>query len=640
VDFFAEQEVARRNTRWLVVLFLLAVVAIIAALYLVLVGAGSYASTSRMAQPLALWQPDLFLMVAAGVSAVIFLSSLYKVVSLSSGGGVKVAEGLGGRLVERATGEPLERRLLNIVDEMAIASGIPVPQVYVLEEESGINAFAAGTTTSDAVVAVTRGALEQLNRDELQGVVAHEFSHIFNGDMRLNIRLIGVLHGILVLALIGRLILRGGSRGTYIRSSSSGKGKGGGGIVVLALALMVIGYIGVFFGRLIKAAVSRQREFLADASAVQFTRNPVGLAGALKKIAGFASELHSPNAESASHMFFGNGIRNFFSLLATHPPVEERILRLDPYFQRQRERAAASPRMGAAAPGAALGLAATATSAAVAMTPQEVRSSIGNYAPHHLDYAHTLMERLPEAIWKALRAPQGAYALVLALVVAKDNAPRNTLTAALPAAAPELLSQTLALAALLREVKRGDWLPLLELAIPALEELPEAQLRLIPDEVDALISADRQTTLFEFCLAALLRHTLQERRAVQRSRHRGGIKQLQRDASLLFSLLVHAGHREATAAQAAFDQAVASLDNAGEFTLLPRSGLVLREVAAALENLGRLNLRFKGKIIEAATAAVTADSVVNLHELDLLRTIGAILDCPIPPLQVGPLSRH
>jgi Zn-dependent protease with chaperone function len=633
MDFFAEQEVARRNTRWLVVLFLLAVLAIIVALYLILVSVEGYANTSRMAQPIALWQPELFLLVAVSVSTVILLASLYKVTSLSSGGGVKVAEGLGGRLVHRATEDRLERRLLNVVDEMAIASGIPAPKVYILDEESGINAFAAGTTTSNAVVAVTRGTLEQLNRDELQGVVGHEFSHIFNGDMRLNIRLIGILHGILVLALIGRVILRGGSRGYRVRSSS-GK-KGGGGIVVLALALMVIGYIGVFFGRLIKAAVSRQREFLADASAVQFTRHPAGLAGALKKIAGLdASQIRHPDAESASHMFFGNGIHNFLSLLATHPPVEERISRLDPYFKMARETAAASPVVGGGQAEALMGFA----GAAAELTPRTVRSSVGNYEQQHLDYAHTLMERLPEAIWRALREPQGAHALVLALVLAKDHSPKKLFITALPEASPDLLQQTLEVAALLKDLDRADRLPLLELAIPALEELPEAQLLAIPDQVDALINADRQVTLFEFCLATLLRHTLKERSAVQRLRHHGGVKQVHLDASQLLSLLVHAGHREAKAVQVAFDQATAVLDSEGEFSLQTRAELSLKGVAAALENLGRLNFRFKGKIIEAATTAIMADGEVKLHELDLLRTIGASLDCPIPPLQVGSLS--
>ena len=318
MDFFGEQDAARRNSRWLVVLVVLAVATIVVSLYGVLIGIISYSDTSRMAAPVALWQPDLFLLVGGVVSTVILLSSLFKVVQLSSGGGAKVAESLGGRLVSRSADDRLERRLLNVVDEMAIASGIPAPKVYVLDDEHGINAFAAGTSTSDAVVAVTRGTLEQLNRDELQGVVGHEFSHIFNGDMRLNIRLMGVLHGILMLALIGRVMLRGGSRGHRVSSSSNKKG--GGGIVLFALALFVIGYIGVFFGRLIKAAVSRQREFLADASAVQFTRNPAGIAGALKKIAGIDStQIQHPDAESASHMFFGNGINNFLPLLATPP---------------------------------------------------------------------------------------------------------------------------------------------------------------------------------------------------------------------------------------------------------------------------------------------------------------------------------
>ena len=399
MDFFGEQDSARRNTRWLVVLFLLAVVTIIVTLYLVLVGIMAFSTSPRTSGPIAFWQPDQFLIVAVSVSTVILLSSLYKVVQLSSGGGAQVAESLDGRLVTRATDDKLERRLLNVVDEMAIASGIPVPKVYVLDHESGINAFAAGTTTGNAVVAVTRGTLEQLSRDELQGVIGHEFSHIFNGDMRLNIRLIGVLHGILMLALIGRVILRGGSRGHRVSSSNK---KGGGGIILFALALVVIGYIGVFFGRLIKAAVSRQREFLADASAVQFTRNPSGIAGALKKIAGIgATRIRHPDAESASHMFFGNGIDNFMSLLATHPPVEERISRLDPYFEMDMQSppsSSSSSSSSAAGAGAAMGF-----SAGGPLSGQGVRASVGNVGQQHIDYAHVLMERLPEPIWQALR---------------------------------------------------------------------------------------------------------------------------------------------------------------------------------------------------------------------------------------------
>ncbi len=634
MDFFGEQDAARRNSRWLVVLFALAVATIVVALYLVLVGIMGYSARSGNPQTLVWWQPDLFLGVAAVVSTVILFSSLFKVMQLSSGGGSKVAESLDGRLVSRSTDDRLERRLLNVVDEMAIASGIPAPKVYMLDAEHGINAFAAGTSTSDAVVAVTRGTLEQLSRDELQGVVGHEFSHIFNGDMRLNIRLMGVLHGILMLALIGRVILRGGSRGHRVSSSSSKKG--GGGIVLFALALFVIGYIGVFFGRLIKAAVSRQREFLADASAVQFTRNPAGIAGALKKIAGIEStQIQHPDAESASHMFFGNGIHNFLSLLATHPPVEDRISRLDPYFKM--EISGATSAMGAGQTEAAMGFSGGGNRSA-GITAETVRASVGNVGGQHLDYAKSLMQRLPESVWKALREPQGARAVVLGLVLLKDTSTKNSIRAALPQASSERVLQTLAVTALLKDVARADWLPLLELAIPALEELPEEELAALPDEVDALINVDKRVTLFEFSLATLLRHTLTERSPTTRHHHKSGLKQINKDLGQLLSLMVHAGHADETLAREAFVHAQRVLESDGEVVMIERSQLSLKGIEEALERLARLNFRFKGKIIEAATTAVLVDGEVKHLEIDFLRAIGASLDCPIPPLQVGVVS--
>ena len=235
------------------------------------------------------------------------------------------------------------RRLRNVVEEIAIASGVPVPKIYVLEHEAAINAFAAGYSPSDAVIAVTRGALDRLNRDELQGVIAHEFSHVLNGDMRLNIRLMGVLFGILMIGLIGRKILEHGRFG--------GRNKGAGAILVAALVAMIVGYVGLFFGRMIKAGVSRQRERLADASAVQFTRQTTGLAGALKKIGGLdeGSRLNErSNAEEVSHMLFGDGV-GFRGLFATHPPLVERIQELEPQFTRSADARAVEEVDGSAA---------------------------------------------------------------------------------------------------------------------------------------------------------------------------------------------------------------------------------------------------------------------------------------------------
>jgi Zn-dependent protease with chaperone function len=284
MNFFEHQEAARRNSRRLVVLFALAVIAIVIA-----VNVAATVLFQMFAAPVGLrWQsgslPNGFYFTnTVVVLGLIFGGTLLEMNRLKAGG-VAVAQMVGAREVDTSTRDLLDRRLVNIVEEMAIASGVPMPRVFVMDAETSINAFAAGHSIDDAIVAVTRGTLTRLSRDELQGVIAHEFSHILNGDMRLNLRLIGVLYGLLIVALAGRFLLElgGRSRGGGDRSSGSAIAV----LVAAGLALWVLGYIGVFFGRLIKAGVSRQREFLADASAVQFTRNPDGIGGALRKIAG------------------------------------------------------------------------------------------------------------------------------------------------------------------------------------------------------------------------------------------------------------------------------------------------------------------------------------------------------------------
>ncbi|MCL4797761.1 MAG: M48 family metallopeptidase [Bryobacteraceae bacterium] len=321
MDFFEHQDKARKNTKLLVVYFVLALVCIIASVYIasLTIFYGAEQQAGEPARDLVLWDPGLFLKVVLGTLGVVVLGSLYKTAVLRKGGSA-VAESLGGRLVDSNTTNPDERKLWNVIEEMAIASGVPVPKIFVLDNEAGINAFAAGHSPSDAAIGVTRGCMTLLNRDELQGVIAHEFSHILNGDMRLNLRVMGVIFGILCLAVIGRILLY-----------SRGRGRDKNPMMLLGLALIVIGAIGVFFGRLIQAALSRQREFLADASSVQFTRNPAGLSGALQKIGGAGSQLESPHTAEASHMFFGNGLsKPFLGMLATHPPLDERIRAIDP----------------------------------------------------------------------------------------------------------------------------------------------------------------------------------------------------------------------------------------------------------------------------------------------------------------------
>lgn len=624
MDFFSAQDDAHKNTKWLVLLFMTAVVGIIVLLYLVAILATSKSHSAQAAEVFQWWQPQVFYTVAILTASVILLGSLYKTLRLAGGGGAAVAESLGGRLVNRGTRDMLERRLLNVVDEMAIASGVPVPKVYILDHELAINAFAAGYDVQHAVVAVTRGTLEQLSRDELQGVVAHEFSHILNGDMRINIRLIGILFGILLLAIAGRFILRG----------SRGSSKNAGAIIAIGLALIVVGYLGLFFGRLIKAAVSRQREFLADASGVQFTRNPSGLAGALKKIGGFSgSTIEHPDAEEASHMFFETGVAMKLNMFATHPPLEERIRRIEPMFsgELQRHTAVAEESAGGAAMGFAGG-------EAIAVSPDSVRKSVGNNDERHLGYARSLLESVPETLMTDIHDPLYARAVVYAMLAAPMEQSEQVLTRVLEEEKTEVIQRARQHLDDCRGLERAAHLPLLELAIPAIAELNDDNAERLLEYAQALIKADARVTVFEYAVLSLLEHALSEPHKYSGKRPDGNMRRMREDCAVVLSLLAYAGQRRSGEAEQAFSEAAARLplDNLG--AIRPRETIALPQFSESLERLNGLKYRFKAAIIEACVAAISADGKVTVTEAELLRAIGARLDCPIPPLLPDSLS--
>ena len=438
MNFFQHQDDARRKTSQLILLFGLAVVTLIfittivvaGLLYYLQGGSSSLAAhqminTSFVNHLKQLLMSSAFAWIAVGVIGVIFAGSLFKSFELKRGGDY-VAESLGGRLVSRDQADAEENKLLNIVEEMAIASGTPVPRVYVLEEQS-INAFAAGRKTSNAVIGVTRGCIQTLNREQLQGVIAHEFSHIHHGDMQLNMRLIAVLHGILLIGLAGQLMLRGGSSYSFLRSGRSKKGNSG---AVLGLALVAIGFGGVFFGNLIKAAVSRQREYLADASAVQFTRNPQGIAAALLQIkrSFSGSHLGAPKASEFSHFYFANGIKSFFSsMFATHPPIDDRISRIYPKGVSQLETIIAQPAYKneeldrdsvskdfSSESSANENKRSTASSF---NSLENVIDHIGEISPNALTQSNVLLAMIPSTLQQASSSPYMSRAIVYALLL-------------------------------------------------------------------------------------------------------------------------------------------------------------------------------------------------------------------------------
>jgi Zn-dependent protease with chaperone function/uncharacterized tellurite resistance protein B-like protein len=644
MDFFERQEKARRNTKLLVVYFVTGVALLILVIYLVVAtvfsatglrhrGRHSYYNnydTQLEVSRHPLWNPQLFCGVAIGTLAVIGIGSLFKTMELAQGGSA-VSSMMGGRMVNPNTTDLDERKLLNVVEEMALASGVPVPQVYVMDSEQGINAFAAGHTTSDATITVTRGCMKLLTRDELQGVIAHEFSHVLNGDMRLNLRLLGIIFGILCLAVIGRILL-------YTRGNSRDRNA----LPLLGLALLAIGYVGVFFGRLIQAGVSRQREFLADASAVQFTRNPLGVTGALKKIGGLGengSRVSAAHSEEVSHMFFGNGLATpLFGLLATHPPLEERIRAIDPNFDGTFPKTRYVPeeespyRVGQAAASARR----PAFPPLVPVAMAAVMPNLGTPSTAHLHYAVELRNSFPAALKNAARDAMGASALVYGLLISTDPAMRAQQLGLLAQNTSDAVRQeTERLLPEIVPVATNAKLPLVDLALPGLRQLSPTQYQQFSKAIQALIEADGEIDLFEYVLQKIvLRHLdTQFNGARKQVVQYYALKPLAPDCSVLLSALAHVSSDDPTKCEAAFQSGARSLEAYAQSPLVyvASEQCDLSQVDAALNRLNQAVAQIKKSVLNACVQVVAADGVIQEMEAELLRAIADALDCPMPP---------
>ncbi len=654
MDFFEHQDQARKHTALMVGLFLASVGCILLAINLV--GASIFISFSDVpifpfGAALAAVPTKAYWITSAVVLAIIGVGTAKRTFELS-GGGAAVAELVGARRVKRDSQDPAERRLLNVVEEMAIASGINVPLVFVMDEQNYINAFAAGYSPNEAAITVTRGTLDTLNRDELQGVVAHEFSHILNGDMRLNVRLMGVISGIVMIAALGRFAMEvgGGGRGRS-NSISSDRNRGDMRIFILGLVIWIIGSIGEFFGSIIKAAISRQREFLADASAVQFTRNPEGIGGALYKISQRGSHVHEVHAEELSHMFFGAPLANL--LFETHPPLEKRIERvMGPgahHILKDREkRAGAAAQAAAPSPVveefqspllvAASGLASTAGGPVAAssapapgnqaqLTPAQVVASIGTLSEAHVEHARRLIDGLPPTLHQALGTEAGARAAVFALLLGEGEVRKRQLEAISTACGASLAEQAAQLAEQMKPLGVRARLPVFELAAPSLSSLEQSLREATLAVITTLIQADGKVTLGEFVLLTLCRRHLEKPAKGAPPVKHSTLQSAAKETEIVLALLARASPE----GEAAFSRVIESLGlNAAASRRLPSFSLAM--VEAALYELKLLAPLKKPALIKACLEIVMADGRITLTEGELMRAICAALDSPLPPL--------
>lgn len=662
--FFQRQASARRNTSLLVFLFLTAVALITLAVCLV----GYLVTRSETSGlPFHYWLLTSHgLITASAVVLLICMGSLIRWVDLA-GGGSRVAKMVGARPIDPDTRDSDERKLRNIVEEMAIASGVAVPELYIMDNETGINAFVAGYTPGSAVMVVTHGSITQLTRDELQGVVGHEFSHIFNGDMRLNVRLIALLSGILMIGQIGSFLLHASFYSGGRSSARNRDGRAQAAMGILGVALFVIGYVGVFFGRLIQAAVSRQRETLADASSVQFTRNPDGIGGALFKIGLRGSYLDTTgHASDMNHMCFGESARmKFSSLLASHPPIEQRINAIQPGLMarlksRLRDtetggdlRAATSGQSPAEASGFA-GAAtdrfgsisgrrtshsgsAIATSVAAPEIAQRLSERVGTISPEGEDFAIKLLQHLPSTFRGLLYTRAGAIQLCYALLISdlsehqKSERLKLLPDHSLLGAQSDLLAK---LTPALQNLGEAVRFPALELAMPALRKLdPDERAELIRN-VRKLVSADNRVTLFELALTSFLsRHLGADSQRAIPVRHRS-YKTVMPALQRLLSLLARAGSGEGADAKSLYHGAIAGFASKGHADNSMLTKVTMRQLQEALKTLNGLSPLLKPAVIDACGHCITYDGVIEPREYELMRLVADQMDCPMPPMVV------
>ena len=567
------------------------------------------------------WHPQILFWVMLITTSVVGMASLYKINQLKGGGAV-IAQELGGELLLPETADAQGQQLLNVVEEMAIAAGIPVPSVYLLNHEHEINAFAAGFDPKDAVLGVTRGSIEQLTRDELQGVIGHEFSHILNGDMRLNIKLMGLLHGILFVYLAGRVLL-------YVRTDDRNNSAWG-----FGLALMGIGSMGLVGGRLIQSAVSRQREFLADASAVQFTRNPNGIAGALEKLAGIGSRLGSPHAQSASHMFFGNAMGFGWAgdAFATHPPLLTRIEKIRGV--KLSNEGASQLRTSSTIRSGMAGFAGASSSNSFA--PEQVVQQVGTVTPEHYVHAQSLLAQLPESLRAALREPMGAIATLYSLFLdTQDPTIRDRQMQHLnQSLSEEQLAKILEHDLDVRLLDLRLRLPLVDLAVPALRQCsPDTLCRLL-DNVEALANADGEWTLSEFSLFLVLQRRLDSSLFPHRETpiQSQSLNPVWPDCLAVLAALASAGGGKVEAISYAFRCGAFKLPGATPQSI-PETPphWTFGTLPHHLERLRQTAPKLKQSVINACAHTVLLDNEVTVQEAELLRAITITLDCPIPP---------
>ncbi len=650
MDFFSQQEKAKRYTKVLLLYFLMAIALIVVAVNIVIyyffmfVELYPYTASD--------WFSNGMVYYVSAASCLLVLSgSFFRWLKLKSGGH-SVAAMVGAKRLNLHTSDARQRQLINVVEEMSIASGVPVPGLYVLESESGINAFVAGYLPTEAVMVVTAGAIEHFTRDEMQGVVAHEFSHILNGDMQINIRLMAMLAGILMISSVGRLLMSGRNR--------QHRGRESGGLVVLGFLLLSVGYIGVFFGRIIKSGVSRQREFLADAASVQFTRNPKGIASALNKIREVTtgSVLDNVYTEDMSHMCFAQAFSmRLTKWMATHPPLMDRMKRISPEFVGRVKARALNKKindkynkktespinkgMGEAVNLSAelvMNFSSEADPVPSLVTAHDFAQTTGKIDQAHIEFATKIHQSFSSELMQAVHQRGMAKMLVLDMILVKMDV-ESGLKYLKPRLSNDEFNALVQFKGEIKKLENFQRLPLFELMLPTLKLMDENEKNTYINLCEKFIKSDRRYTLYEFVLLSLLKQHLSPQSGADIKIKYYSFKQVNKELQLVFSVMAHSSSSHEDMRNASYEKISQNfpMNNAGDHSgkklkLLEYKEITPNKITEALKRLSQLSPILKRSVLEAGADIAMYDGQLKYTEAELLRAIADLLNCPLPPL--------
>jgi Zn-dependent protease with chaperone function len=649
MDFFEHQAQAKAASKRLLFLFLLVTFVVVVCVDFVIYTISKlqmldttlvHKVSNVSIQDFIDWQLSWYGLAAASVSILIIgFGSLMRWLDLRKGGG-GLAINLGARSLGFASKDEKEQRLINVVEEMAIAAGIIPPSIFILDYESSINAFVAGYEIEDSALIVTNGLLNNMDRDELQAVVGHEFSHILHGDNRINIHLMIMIAGFVWVSEIGHsLTSRHSYRGSRSYTGRSSKGRQQ--AASIGIPLIIVGFFGAFCGRLIRASVSRKREYLADASAVQFTRNPQAMASALNVIRSNANKgyLKNSKAEELSHMCISPSKKS--SWFSSHPPLDDRINTIDATFIKRHEaRERKSEREEKRSDKQAQKNQATRNMYSADIPQMQLGASqhlhdvIGTMSAVNLEYAMSLHEQFPAEYKKALQGPELAKTMLLYLLLNDKPDLRAEQLTWLEQQLSKSQDYLHSLTMLSQGIQSRLALPLVELLIPLLKTLDDQTKKSLLEQVLIMAKWDGKLTMFEICLYSLLKENLQPSSKNATSHSIKKIKLVAYEFNLVVSCFIHKSGGSA-ADKNNLHQAMMNIFSLESQSLINKEQIIPNKLYATFKKLKALSPMLKRSLMDVCGDIVFHDKIVQSCEYESLKLMSLILSCPMPAMSMS-----